>query len=71
MVPSFVSKNRRNLQDGFRLSQIDVTDIFDFKFGQKPSEEYAEPAKYSLEMKEWTEFNLNVQMDFNDPLAVS
>lgn len=51
------------------MSQIDVTrDVVDFIFSKKASDE---KVQYSISIKEWTESNFKVKLDFTDPLNVS
>ena len=53
------------------LSEINVQrDIVEFLFVLK-SEEESDKVAYSLEMEEWTEKGMVVNIDFKNPLAIS
>lgn len=77
-IPGFIGKDGRRRLDanGKRvlvgLEEIDVArDIVDIKFVQKGDEEEGKEQKYFLQLTNWTSNNIEIFVNFTDPLAIS
>lgn len=65
---TFTQLNGRGL---LQINELNVTrDLFDITL-KVHSEQAKEFLNYSVEIKNWTAFNMKLQFTFNDPMLVS
>lgn len=69
-MPEF-SKDAMRGRELIRLSEVDVgRDIFDVSFYQL-SDSSIYPIEFSMDIKNWTESDMKVNLNFTDSLTVS